>query len=62
MVRVGLKLAPATIGARPIWRAIRRSDFRYSPKNIGDKERDDKALKGIGGERLTYRRTAALPA
>jgi transposase-like protein len=37
-------------------------DFRYNSKNITDHERADIALKGIGGKRLTYRRTAALAA
>ena len=36
-------------------------DFRYSNRSsvgVEDKERADLALKGIGGKRLTYRRTA----
>ena len=32
-------------------------DFRYNERQITDAERADKALKGIGGKRLTYRRT-----
>jgi hypothetical protein len=37
-------------------------DFRYSQKDISDRERADKALIGSFGKRLTYRRTAALAA
>ena len=37
-------------------------DFRYSTKDITDSERADKALLGIGGKRLTYRRTDRLAA
>jgi hypothetical protein len=33
-------------------------DFRYSTKDETDKDRADKALKGIAGKRLTYRRIA----
>ena len=32
-------------------------DFRYNNRQIGDAERAAKALKGIEGKRLTYRRT-----
>jgi transposase-like protein len=32
-------------------------DFRYNERSISDGERMDKALKGIEGKRLTYRRT-----
>jgi transposase-like protein len=37
-------------------------DFRYTFKDISDRERADKALVGSFGKRLTYRRTAALAA
>lgn len=37
-------------------------DFRYSTKDISDRERADKSLVGAFGKRLTYRRTAALAA
>jgi transposase-like protein len=37
-------------------------DFRYNTKDISDRERADKALKGIAGKRLTYRRTDKLAA
>ncbi len=45
-----------------IHRYLAEFDFRYSTKNISDSERADKALNGIGGKRLTYRRPAALAA
>jgi len=31
-------------------------DFRYNSRDITDAERRDKALEGIEGKRLTYRR------
>jgi transposase-like protein len=37
-------------------------DFRYNTKDISDRERADIALIGIGGKRLTYRRTDRLAA
>ena len=37
-------------------------DFRYNTRLITDAERADKALLGIAGKRLTYRRTNALAA
>jgi hypothetical protein len=37
-------------------------DFRYSTKDISDRERADQALKGIVGKRLTYRRSNLLAA
>jgi len=45
-----------------IHRYLSEFDFRYSNKDISDSERADKALIGIAGKRLTYRRTAALAA
>lgn len=33
-------------------------DFRYNTRDITDFERADEALRGIGGKRLTYRRTS----
>jgi transposase-like protein len=45
-----------------IHRYLAEFDFRYSTKDISDRERADQALKGIAGKRLTYRRTAALAA
>jgi transposase-like protein len=41
-------------------RYLAEFDFRYSTKDISDRERSDIALKGAFGKRLTYRRTAAL--
>jgi len=43
-------------------RYLAEFDFRYSFKDISDRERADKALVGSFGKRLTYRRTAALAA
>jgi transposase-like protein len=48
--------------AQHMHRYLAEFDFRYSTKDITDGERSDKALKGIVGKRLTYRRTAALAA
>ena len=45
-----------------IHRYLAEFDFRYSHKDISDRERADKALIGSFGKRLTYRRTAALAA
>ncbi len=43
---------------RHLHRYLAEFDFRYSnrTKLISDRERADKALKGIVGKRLTYRR------
>lgn len=43
-------------------RYLAEFDFRYSTRDISDRERSDKALIGAFGKRLTYRRTAALAA
>jgi hypothetical protein len=48
--------------AAHIHRYLAEFDFRYSTKDISDRERADKALKGISGKRLTYRRAASLAA
>jgi transposase-like protein len=45
-----------------IHRYLAEFDFRYSTKDISDRERADQALKGIVGKRLTYRRTNKLAA
>jgi hypothetical protein len=37
-------------------------DFRYSTKDVSDRERADKALIGSFGKRLTYRRIGQLAA
>jgi transposase-like protein len=43
-------------------RYLAEFDFRYSHRDISDRERADKSLIGSFGKRLTYRRTAALAA
>lgn len=48
--------------ATHIHRYLAEFDFRYSTKDVTDKERSDDVLRGIVGKRLTYRRTAALAA
>jgi transposase-like protein len=45
-----------------IHRYLAEFDFRYSTKDISDRERADLSLKGIGGKRLTYRTPASLAA
>ena len=45
-----------------IHRYLAEFDFRYSTKDISDRERSDELLKGIVGKRLTYRRIGALAA
>ena len=45
-----------------IHRYLAEFDFRYSTRDISDRERADKSLLGIGGKRLTYRRTDQLAA
>ena len=39
-------------------RYVTEFDFRYNGRHLNDNERRDKALKGISGKRLTYRRTS----
>jgi transposase-like protein len=48
--------------AQHLHRYLAEFDFRYSTKDISDRERADIALRGIAGKRLTYRRTGALAA
>ena len=43
-------------------RYLAEFDFRYSTKDISDRERADQSLVGIAGKRLTYRRIGALAA
>jgi hypothetical protein len=43
-------------------RDLAEFEFRYSHKDISDRERSDVSLKGAFGKRLTHRRTAALAA
>jgi ISXO2 transposase-like protein len=47
-------------GEQHLQRYLTEFDFRYSNRaklGVSDRERADKALKGIVGKRLTYRRT-----
>jgi len=48
--------------ATHIHRYLAEFDFRYSTKDISDRDRADEALRGIVGKRLTYRRTDKLAA
>jgi len=48
--------------ATHIHRYLAEFDFRYTTKDISDRERADQVLKGIVGKRLTYRRTDKLAA
>ena len=45
-----------------IHRYLAEFDFRYSNKDISDRERADISLLGIAGKRLTYRRTGLAAA
>jgi transposase-like protein len=45
-----------------IHRYLAEFDFRYSTKDISDRERSDIAIKGAFGKRLTYRRTGSIAA
>ena len=49
-------------GSQHLHRYLAEFDFRYSHKDISDRERADKALIGSFGKRLTYRRTTSLAA
>jgi len=44
-------------GEQHLQRYVTEFDFRYNGRNLNDNERRDRALKGISGKRLTYRRT-----
>lgn len=49
------------VGEQHLHRYVSEFDFRYSLRaklGVTDSERTDYALKGIGGKRLTYRRTS----
>jgi transposase-like protein len=48
--------------AAHLHRYLAEFDFRYSTKDISDRERADQNLVGIAGKRLTYRRIGALAA
>jgi len=50
------------VGEQHLQRYVTEFDFRYNNREalgVDDSERADKALKGISGKRLTYRRTHA---
>ena len=47
------------VSPKHLKRYVGEFDFRYNERHISDAERADKALKGISGKRLTYRRTGA---
>ena len=45
------------VGRQHLRRYVKEFDFRYNNRKISDSERSDSALRGIGGKRLTYRRS-----
>ena len=48
-------------GKQHLHRYLAEFDFRYSERErngVNDSTRADKALKGIGGKRLTYRQSS----
>ena len=47
------------VSPKHLKRYVGEFDFRYNERSISDSERADKALKGITGKRLTYRRVSA---
>ena len=47
------------VSPKHLKRYVGEFDFRYNERSISDSERADKALKGITGKRLTYRRISA---
>lgn len=52
-------------GSQHLQRYLREFDFRYTNRaacGVNDDQRADLALRGIAGNRLTYRRTASLAA
>lgn len=56
----GMKGVYQHCGEQHLQRYLHEFDFRYSNRTalgVSDKERAEKALKGIEGKRLTYRRT-----
>ena len=57
----GMKGVYQHCDVRHLHRYLAEFDFRYSNRaklGVSDRERADKALKGVGGKRLNYRRTA----
>jgi len=60
----GMKGVYQHCGEQHLHRYLAEFDFRYSNRvklGVSDKERAEKALKGIAGKRLTYRRTDKRP-
>lgn len=53
----GMKGVYQHCGEKHLQRYLCEFDFRYNNRDITDAERRDKALQGIEGKRLTYRRT-----
>ena len=56
----GMKGTYQHCGKQHLHRYLAEFDFRYSERarlGVSDSQRADKALKGISGKRLTYRRT-----
>lgn len=47
------------VGEQHLQRYVKEFDFRYNNRKVSDAERATNALKGIGGKRLSYRRTGA---
>lgn len=56
ILKRGIKGVYQHVGDEHLIRYCNEFSFRYSNHKISDSERTDKALKGIGGKRLTYRR------
>ena len=52
----GMKGVYQHCAEKHLQRYINEFDFRYNERGVSDAERADKALKGIWGKRLTYRR------
>ena len=55
----GMKGIYQHCGERHLHRYLTEFDFRYNARQITDAERAAKALQGISGKRLTYRRTSS---
>lgn len=61
----GMKGVYQHCGSQHLQRYLREFDFRYTNRvavGVNDDQRCEIALRGIGGKRLTYRRTASLAA
>lgn len=56
IMKRGIKGVYQHVSEEHLIRYVDEFSFRYSTHRISDAERSDKALKGIGGKRLTYRR------